>query len=218
MYLVPRHTPFWVHAKRLRYARLISLQFCKATLVDLVGSDFHADLPPSPRMAFLDQRLYALAGLLEAECRRAEPTNTLLGTSLSTSLLSLLVGMEASVRPAPISGGLTARQLKAVTGYLENNLSERIDPYALARLAQLSVSHFQRAFKASTGMPPHMWLTHQRIRRAKELLALGDARLAEIALDTGFSDQAHFTRVFGRLMGVTPGAWRRTIADRAFGG
>ena len=213
MYFVPPNTPFRVQASGLGAVRVLSLQFCQDTLRDLIGNDFQPDLPRSPRMGFVDDRLFALAGLVESECRRREPTSTLLATSLSISLLSLLIGLEPCPRPQPFSGGLTARQLNAVTHYLEDHLPERIDPHALARLARLSTSHFHRAFKASTGMPPHTWLTHERIRRAKTLLAGGEIALAEIALETGFSDQPHFTRVFTRLVGMTPGAWRRSTAN-----
>jgi transcriptional regulator GlxA family with amidase domain len=56
-----------------------------------------------------------------------------------------------------------------------------------------------------------MQLTDLRIRRARELMLATDRSLAEIALETGFSDQPHFTRVFSRLIGAGPGAWRRTM-------
>ncbi len=103
--------------------------------------------------------------------------------------------MEARTPPRR-AGGLTARQLRAVTDYLEGHLAERVDPDELACLTGLSAAHFHRAFKASTGMPPHMWLTDLRIRRAREMMLAADRPLAEIAAETGFSDQPHFTRCF----------------------
>lgn len=212
MYLVPPETAFCLHAKGQGYVRLLSLQFCAATLTALIGNDFQPDLPLLPRMAFLDDRVFALAGLIESECRRLEPTSSVLASSLSVSLLSLLASLEPGATPVRFSGGLTGRQLNAVKRYLEEHLPERVDPVALARLARLSTSHFHRAFKTSTGMPPHAWLTNLRIQRAKALLAVSETSLAEIALDTGFTDQPHFTRVFTRLVGVTPGAFRRSIA------
>ena len=71
------------------------------------------------------------------------------------------------------------------------------------------MSHFERAFRQTTGMPPHQWLTKHRVERAKALLSLGSLELAEIAEACGFADQSHFTRVFSRCEGVTPGRWRR---------
>lgn len=83
----------------------------------------------------------------------------------------------------------------------------------LARLAEecgMSRSYFARAFNQCVGVSPHRWLTRQRIERAMELL--GSARsLADIAIHCGFSDQAHLTRTFVKLVGVTPSRWRRSL-------
>ncbi len=68
---------------------------------------------------------------------------------------------------------------------------------------------FARAFRQTTGMPPHRWLLARRVDRAKELLAASPMRLADIALACGFADQSHFTKVFTRMAGTSPGAWRR---------
>lgn len=58
-------------------------------------------------------------------------------------------------------------------------------------------------------MPPYQWLLQERVRKAKEHLLSGDLPLVEVALVTGFADQAHFTRTFSRVVGASPGAWRR---------
>jgi AraC-like DNA-binding protein len=76
-------------------------------------------------------------------------------------------------------------------------------------LAGLSAKHFARAFRQSTGVPPHRWLIEKRIERAKALLLGGGLSLAEIALACGFADQSHFTAAFRRGTGITPGAYRR---------
>ena len=79
----------------------------------------------------------------------------------------------------------------------------------VAAECRLSRGHFTRAFKHSTGQTPHAWLTAYRISQSKSLLDRSDLCLAEIALMCGFSDQSHFTRVFHRIVGVSPGRWRR---------
>jgi AraC family transcriptional regulator len=68
---------------------------------------------------------------------------------------------------------------------------------------------FSRAFKQSTGIPPHQWLLDRRVETAKDLLRRSCLSLTDIALTCGFSDQSHFTRVFVRACGVSPGVWRR---------
>ena len=91
------------------------------------------------------------------------------------------------------------------------------DPTGATRLADvsaavgLSLSHFVRAFRRSTGVTPHAWLQRHRVELAKDLLRRRDYSLADIAVACGFANQSHFTRVFSRSVGMTPGAWRREI-------
>ena len=73
----------------------------------------------------------------------------------------------------------------------------------------LSTSHFSRAFRISTGLPPHQWLLRRRVTTAKQLMTVRDLSLSEIAISAGFANQSHFTRVFSSVVGVSPGAWRR---------
>jgi AraC-like DNA-binding protein len=58
-------------------------------------------------------------------------------------------------------------------------------------------------------MAPHQWLLRQRIEKAKDLLAQGTQPLSTMASACGFADQSHFTRVFTRVVGLTPAEWRR---------
>ncbi|WP_408056533.1 helix-turn-helix domain-containing protein [Tardiphaga alba] len=71
------------------------------------------------------------------------------------------------------------------------------------------------AFKKTTGLTPHQWIQSQRIERARNALANTSQPLAEIALECGFSDQSHFTRVFSKIVGSPPGNWRRHVKDAA---
>jgi len=58
-------------------------------------------------------------------------------------------------------------------------------------------------------MPPQQWQMKARVERAKNLLKKGDTPLASVAVGLGFADQAHLTRVFRKIVGTTPGAWRK---------
>ena len=71
------------------------------------------------------------------------------------------------------------------------------------------LSHFSRAFRISTGVPPHQWLLRQRVNAAKQLMTARDLSLSEIAISAGFANQSHFTRVFSAQVGTSPAAWRR---------
>jgi AraC family transcriptional regulator len=112
-------------------------------------------------------------------------------------------------RRAASRGGLASWQRRRATELLCANLDGSVRLADLARACGLSVSHFARAFKASFGVPCHRWLTEHRIQRAQELLAVKDTPLASVADRCGFGDQAAFTRTFHRLVGLTPGRWRR---------
>jgi AraC-like DNA-binding protein len=94
---------------------------------------------------------------------------------------------------------------------------EAADPPPLAVLAEeLGLSRYQllRAFRGTVGMPPYAWLAQHRVARARTLLAAGQ-RPAEVATVVGFADQAHLTRWFRRVLGVTPGAYRNSVQDTA---
>jgi AraC-like DNA-binding protein len=79
----------------------------------------------------------------------------------------------------------------------------------LARQAGVSRFHFARQFRLSTGKSPMEYLRQVRIERSKSILQTRDTSIAEIAARLGFSDQSHFTRIFGRLVGVPPGSYAR---------
>ena len=112
-------------------------------------------------------------------------------------------------------GGLAPWQKRRVAAHIAANLSSCIRAADLANAAALSTGHFFRAFRESFGEPPLAYVTRQRIRRCQELLLSSHASLSEIALDCGMCDQPHLTRVFRRIVGVNPGAWRRQLAQHA---
>jgi AraC family transcriptional regulator len=106
-------------------------------------------------------------------------------------------------------GGLTPRQEKIAKEFLAANIGENVSLEQVARLCELSAPTFARMFKRSTGMTPYRWFTIRRLTQAKYLLESSDESLVDIGLACGFADHSHFTRTFSRLIGVSPGAWRR---------
>ena len=79
----------------------------------------------------------------------------------------------------------------------------------MAREAGVHPVYFARAFRAQTGLPVGAYLRKLRVDRAAERLASTNFRIADIALETGFSDQSHLTRVFRALTGMTPATYRQ---------
>jgi AraC-like DNA-binding protein len=124
--------------------------------------------------------------------------------------IALLQSSVSSPAPsAARTGGLALWQANRVSGYISANLHAHIRAHDLAAILQLSVGHFSRAFRQTFGQAPKSYVTSRRVLRAQELLIRSHEPLAQVALRCGLSDQSHFTRVFRRLVGVTPGAWRR---------
>jgi AraC family transcriptional regulator len=123
---------------------------------------------------------------------------------------------EQTIRNSHASGrsGLAPWQINRVKIYVEENLDAQIRVGTLATISRLSRSYFSIAFKRSLGETLHAYLTRRRVARAQELMLMTDQVLSQIALDCGFCDQAHLSRVFRRLIGVAPNKWRRQrLAD-----
>ena len=110
------------------------------------------------------------------------------------------------------TGGLSPRDLRRVCDFIKEQFAQDIGLDDLAALTGLSSKHFARAFKQSTGLPPHQYLITQRVEAAKRYLVNARTSLAEIALECGFSDQSQFTATFRKSVGLAPGAWRRENA------
>lgn len=108
-----------------------------------------------------------------------------------------------------VRGGLAPWQIRKVTSHVEAHLDQPIRNEDLATIVRLTPSHFGRAFRNSFGATPHEYLIRRRVERAQGLMLTTGARLSEIALDCGLADQAHLSRLFRRLVGETPRAWRR---------
>ena len=124
--------------------------------------------------------------------------------------------LPASARPFDrsareiVRGGLAAWQKRRLIAYIDARLTEPIRIEDLAELLNLSESHFTRAFRTAFGTSAHDYLTRRRIEVAQSLMLTSQEPLCAIALQCGLSDQSHFTRVFRRIVGETPYAWRRT--------
>lgn len=105
--------------------------------------------------------------------------------------------------------GLVKWRLKRVQDLIEADVSRPLSLADLAACAGLSRMHFAAEFRAATGMRPHEYVVRKRIQRAQEILRSSAMPLVEVALSVGFQTQAHFTTIFRRILGETPGRWRQ---------
>jgi AraC-like DNA-binding protein len=143
------------------------------------------------------------------------PVPTLAGSRNATSVALHtrprldMIGSLAKLGPAPQAhGGLSAGAMRRVREHIESHLGDSMDLATLAAVAGLSIHHFARGFKQSTGVTPHHYLTQKRVERAQEMLAHTALSLSEIAYAVGFSDQSHLARHFRQMLGITPGRFR----------
>ena len=106
------------------------------------------------------------------------------------------------------------QELLPVVRHIEQNFTEPISMEAMARLAGLSSTHFNRRFRHLLRRTPMQYLQTVRIQAARNLLTTTSRSLAEIAVEVGYTDQSHFTRRFREVTGMTPATYRRQFVGR----
>ena len=138
-----------------------------------------------------------------------ERPDLLAADELMSQLIERVLLLNASRRiKQPSPERMTAIKRRRVIDYMEHHCTREIRLAELCAVAGLSRSHFQRAFKAAIGMPPHAFLTTLRLRTAGRMLATRELGLAEIAVASGFASHAHMTDVFHSIIGFTPSELR----------
>jgi len=129
------------------------------------------------------------------------------------ALVQRLVGCDPSTSRTgtrgAVRGGLAPGAFRRVSKYIAEHLTDKITTDALAKIAGLSLGHFNRAFRQTTGRSPHRYVLERRIASARLLLCQTTRALADIALDVGFADQSHFSRTYAAITGETPSQCRR---------
>ena len=164
-------------------ATLVSIQRLRSAVVEL---------STALNEALRDQRSDAAAALQRAKA--------MLHGDAVTSLLPSQNGAQR---------GLAPWQVRRVLAHIEANLEAQIRNKDLAAVARLSLFHFNVAFRNSVGEAPHGYIIRRRMERAQGLMLSTQKPLSEIAIECGLADQSHLTRLFRRVVGESPAAWRR---------
>jgi AraC family transcriptional regulator len=99
-----------------------------------------------------------------------------------------------------------------VREYIDRHITDRVLTADLGSLVGLSETHFMRSFKRAFGVPPHAFMLRRRLELAARYMLETDAPLSDIALQCGFTDQAHLSNRFREATGMSPAAWRRVRA------
>lgn len=148
--------------------------------------------------------------LLESP-REAHLEARYLSRVLAAHVLRKHVGLTQLNDSAP-QVPLTQKQARLIVSYIQEHLASKILMSDLTALVGLSQTSLLQRFKTSFRQPPHQYVMEARIKRARELLETSNAQLVEIAGLCGFSDQAHFSVTFKRLVGVTASRYRRMMS------
>lgn len=182
--------------------------------LDVVADEFGAKanlrlcLPPHENVR--DDTVYRIGQLLLPALAKPQEASRLFVDHLALALHAHLIHQYGNRPPPPQrpTGGLAAWQIRRAKDYLLANLASDVTIEATAGQCSLSRSHFIKAFRQTTGLTPHQWLTARRIEHGRELIRTTSMTLAEVATACGFADQSHFSRIFRKVCGVTPGVWR----------
>jgi len=211
--LVPAGSPAWVRSNGRRDVLHV---FLEAELVTRVAAETF-DLDPArltipPINGLNIPHLRAAMQLVHAELTAKDAGEPLIAESLANVLAVHLIRQILTPRQSkpPRDGMLPKTRLRAVVEYIDGHLDNELTLEQIAAVAHLSPYHFARQFKATTGLPPHQFVIVRRVERAKELLqGSGDLSVTQVASRSGFFDQGQLSRHFKRLVGVTPGQFRR---------
>jgi AraC family transcriptional regulator len=163
------------------------------------------------RLGFQDPLLAQIGFALWRELELHAPSGELYAQTAAQLLAVHLLCHYTSVGDAlkEPAQGLTPKQMRRVTDFIQAHLDQDLSLEALAQQAGFSPYYFARMFRQTTGESPHHFVLHQRVERAQQLLKETTMPLAQIALESGFANQSHLTRVFKQQRDLTPLAYRR---------
>lgn len=155
----------------------------------------------------IDERVAALGGLLRSELRAGGAGEPLVAQALG-GYVGAAVARALAARPQPAPAP-DARLARRAHDYLA---AHALEPIGLAQLADavgVSVGHLQRSFRAQYGAGVVAHIQRLRVEEARRLLRESDMPVAAVAAAVGFESQSYFTRLFSRIVGVSPARYRR---------
>lgn len=180
-------------------------------LVRQAARDLEIDpdrLVVEPQFQRRDPRIEHIAWALASGLSPDQPSDRLYVESLARALAVQLV-QGASTPQVPSGQTLSSGQKRRLQEFIEANLDQDLSLDDLAEVAAISVSHLKALFRRSFSMPPHQYVIHRRVERARLLLDQGKTPLSQIALEAGFAHQSHMARSMKRVLGFTPAALAR---------
>ena len=162
--------------------------------------------------AALDPVIWYLGREVRAQLRRHRRLDTTYLESIAMVLARHVLATYTSSpwpsRDPGDPGGLPRYKLRHAIQFIRENIDKDISFHDIAAHLKMSAFHFARMFRHATGDSPHQYIVRCRVDRAKELLAETKLPITDVAFEVGYKTQSHFTTCFGKLVGVTPAAFR----------
>lgn len=186
-----------------------TLFFSVADLTTFTSGDRAQPVVDCPTISFANASVLTDFDALHRSVTRGDE-----GLVQADRLQTLLtrIGKMAGVPMAESETIVLRGHLDRVRQFMESHLTRDVSLAELAAVAGVGECHLTRAFRRAFGQPPHAFHRQLRVSRARRLLK-DERPIVDVAAETGFADQAHFTRHFKRLVGVTPGAYLRGVKN-----
>jgi AraC-like DNA-binding protein len=212
----PARAYLWIKNRTSQPCRILLLSIDPALVNRLsVGDVDVADLQFRQQIGIEDQGVRLTLAAIDQEIEAPGLNSRLYIDSLLMLLLTQLMrcasNFAAPRQPAYVKGGLPNWRLKRAIELLETDRTKAPSLAELAGPLRLHPTSFCRAFKQSTGVPPHRYLLEHRVNRAKRMMEDRKRTLTEIALDCGFSSSSQFSTVFKRITGISPRNYRLSL-------
>lgn len=213
--IVPQDSELFSTWRHTKHTMLIAMT--EKRLLQLSGREWGEDPGEFhlPRLGVVDEKALAIAAEMRNELVCAsfgyeeclESLLTLFGIHVLRTYTSL---NKQPAHDLPITGGLSPMVRSRVIEYIHTHLSRKITIETLASIAELSPSHFARAFRQSLGQTPHEFVITTRLQLAKKMIQTSSTSLYEISQLTGFSSNSHMSASMKKAWGQNPSQIRHS--------